>query len=78
MMKNFFTMSVLALCLTGVGVAQQEISPDHFEEAASQPTKVKRVIKSNPNAAHVAQAKHRVSKKPGNKTVLAARNTAGN
>ena len=78
-MKNLFTMSVLALCLTGVGVAQQEISPDHFEaEAAKQPTKVKRVVKSNTNAVHVAQAKHSVGKKSGNKTVLAARNTAGN
>ena len=78
-MKNLFTMSLLALCLTSVGVAQQEISPDHFEaEAATQPTKVKRVVKSNPTAVHVAQAKHRVGKKPGNKTVLAARNAAGN
>lgn len=75
-MKNLFRMSLLAVLMTGMGVAQQEVSPDHFEgDAAKQPVKVKQAAKPNHNTA---QAKHRVSSKSGNKPVLSARNVAGN
>ena len=78
-MKNLFTMSLLALCLTGIGFAQQEVSPDRFEgDSAKQPVKVKHAAKSSQSSMHVAQAKHRASNKSGNRTVLAARTVSGN
>jgi hypothetical protein len=76
-MKNFHKIGVLALLLSGMSFAQQEVSPDRFEgDAAKQPVKVKHVAtRAN---AHVAQSKHRAGNKSGNKTVLSARNVAGN
>ena len=79
LMKNLLRMSLLAALMTGASFAQQEVSPDHFEgDAAKQPVKVKQVAKPNQNKTHVAQAKHSVSSKSGNKPVLSARNNAGN
>lgn len=76
-MKNLRRISALALLLTGMSFAQQEVSPDRFEgDAAKQPVKVKHVVTRN--NAQVAQTKHRVGNKSGNKTVLSARNVARN
>jgi hypothetical protein len=76
-MKNLRRISALALLLTGVSFAQQEVSPDRFEgDAAKRPVKVKQV--ATRNNAHAAQTKHRVGNKSGKKTVLSARNVAGN
>jgi hypothetical protein len=78
-MKNLLRMSLLAALMTGIGFAQQEVNPDHFDgDAAKQPVKVKHVARANQNATHLAQAKHHVSGKSGNKPVLSARNVAGN
>ena len=70
-MKNLFKLSVFALLLAGVSIAQQEVSPDHFDaEPAKQPVKVKRVVKSS--QPKMAQTKQRASK-PSNKTMAVAR-----
>ena len=75
-MKKICKLTVFALLLTGVSLAQQEVSPDRFEgEAAKQPVKVKRVVKNNQTSAHVAQKHH--SSKSASKTVAMAR-VAGN
>lgn len=76
-MKNLRRISALALLLTGMSFAQQEVSPDRFEgDASRQPVKAKHIAPRN--NAHVAQTKHQVSNKSGNKTVLSARNVARN
>jgi len=75
-MKNVCKLTVLALLLTGVSLAQQEVSPDRFEgEAAKQPVKVKRVVKTS--ETRMAQKKHHASKS-ANKTVAMARVPSGN
>ena len=75
-MKNVCKLTVFALLLTGVSLAQQEVNPDRFEgEAAKQPVKVKRVVKSNQTTAHVAQKHH--ASKSANKTIAMTR-VAGN
>lgn len=74
-MKNFCTISLLALCLTAAGFAQQEISPDRFEgNASKQPVKTKQVVQKN----HVSAAKRHVSGKSAKKTTLSARALGGN
>lgn len=76
-MKSVRRIGIFALLLSGMSFAQQEVSPDRFEgDAAKQPVKVKHVTTGN--NAHVAQTKHRVGNKSGNKTVLSARNVARN
>ena len=74
-MKKLFAMSLFALCLTAVGFAQQEISPDRFEgDAAKQPLKTKQVIKKNQMSA----TKRRLGSKSTKKTTLSARAIGGN
>ena len=74
-MKNVFKLAVFALLLAGVSLAQQEVSPDHFDaEPAKQPVKVKRVVKSSQPNARVAQTKHHA--KSANKTMAIARVSA--
>jgi len=73
-MKNVCKLTVFALLLTGISLAQQDVSPDHFEaEAANQPVKVKRMVKNN--QTHVAQTK---GSKSANKTIASARPASGN
>jgi len=75
-MKNLCKLTVFALLLTGVSLAQQEVNPDRFEgEAAKQPVKVKRVAKNNQASARMAQKHH--ASKSANKTIASAR-VAGN
>ena len=75
-MKNVCKLTACALLLTGVSLAQQEVSPDRFEgEAAKQPIKVKRVVKTS--ETRMAQKKHHASKS-ANKTVAMARVPTGN
>jgi len=75
-MKNVCKLTVFALLLTGVSLAQQEVSPDRFEgEAAKQPLKVKRVARNQADT-RVAQTKHHASKS-ANKTIASARVPSG-
>lgn len=77
-MKNLCKITVVTLLLTGIGLAQQEVNPDHFEDyAAKQPVKTKHVVKTSQTKARVAQAKRQGSKS-GNKTTASARVVAGN
>lgn len=76
-MKNVCKASLLALILVGAGFAQQEVSPDRFEDGTKQPVNTKHVAVAKQNGKHLAQVRHHVSK-PANKPVLSARTISGN
>ena len=72
-MKNVFKTALVALVLTGLCVAQQEVNPDHFEgDTAKQPVKVKQIAKKSSKNLAATPAKHHTNKSV-NKPVLSAR-----
>ena len=72
-MKNVFRTAFVALLLTGLCVAQQEVNPDHFDGyAAKQSVKVKQPSKKSSKNLAATPAKHHTNKSV-NKPVLSAR-----